>query len=89
MDPFKPIAKSIVEICSELDELRGENNDEANARRVVLKEQLELIGATAAFFGRYEAMKKLHDAAEELVGNTNEVGDRLNRNWDMIGGWMA
>lgn len=89
MDPFKPIEQSVVDICRELDELRGENNDEANARRTLLKEQLQLIGATAAFFGGYTAMKKLHDAAEELMDNTNEVGDRLNRTWDMIGGWAA
>lgn len=89
MNTRQRIEESIVEICRELETLRGQNSDEANDRRTVLLEQLHLIGATAAFFGGYGAMKKLHDAAEEKVGNTNEIGDRLNRAWDLIGGWLA
>lgn len=34
-------------------------------------------------------MKKLHDAAERLVGNTNKAGYYINLAWDRIGGWAA
>lgn len=52
-------------------------------------EMIYTAGRTAAFFGGYDAMKALHDAAEELVGNDNSVGYRLNSMWDGIGGWWA
>lgn len=46
-------------------------------------------GRTAAFFDGYRGMKRLHDAAEKLVGNDNSVGYWLNRLWDGIGDWLA
>lgn len=85
----KPIQETIVEITRELDELRGERDPEPCMRRDELYVRLRLIGATAAFYGGYDAMKKLHDAAERLVGNTNEAGYYINKAWDMIGGWMS
>lgn len=54
-----------------------------------LREMIHLVGSTAAFFGRYDGMKKLHDAAEKAVGNDNSIGYRLNLMWDRIGGWSA
>ncbi|NCU67958.1 hypothetical protein GWK50_19230 (plasmid) [Acidovorax sp. 210-6] len=77
-----------VAITRELDGLRGKADPEANARRDELYARLRLIGATAAFFGGYDGMKKLHDAAEQLVGNTNEAGYYVNRAWD-LGGRLA
>lgn len=83
----KPIEETIVEMTRELDELRGQNAPEVNARRDELYARLRLIGATAAFYGGYDAMKKLHDAAERLVGNTNKAGCYITRAWDGVGGW--
>jgi hypothetical protein len=56
-------------------------------RNEAVIEKIRLIGTTAAFFGGFHAMEKLHDAAEALVGNDNSVGSRLNGLWDGIGGW--
>lgn len=72
-----PIEQTLVDLVKNLDE---ERNDAAI-------EKIRLIGSTAAFFGGYPAMEKLHDAAEVLVGNDNSVGSRLNGLWDGIGGW--
>ena len=83
------IAHIVVAMTAELRDLRGRSDYVANARRDHLYEQLRLVGMTAAFFGGYGAMKRLHDAAEDLVGNTNEVGYIINRAWDMVGGWLA
>ena len=78
-----------MEITRELSLLSGTDSPTAKARRDELYTQLRLIGATAAFYGGHDAMKKLHDAAEELVSQSNESGFYINRAWDMIGGWMA
>ena len=83
----KPIEETIVEMTRELAELRGQSDPEIDARRDELYSRLRLIGATAAFYGGYDAMKKLHDAAERLVGNSNKAGYYISRAWDMIGGW--
>jgi len=85
----QPIEQTIVEITRELNKLCGQRNPKAEIRRDELYAQLRLIGATAAFYDGYDAMKKLHDAAERLVGNTNDAGYYINRAWDMVGGWMA
>lgn len=85
----KPIEQSIIEITQELAQLRGRDEFATNARRDELYARLRLVGATAAFFGGWDAMKKLHDAAEALSGNNNEAGYYINRAWDMIGGWAA
>ena len=83
----KPIEETIVEMTRELAELRGQSDPEIDTRRDELYARMRLIGATAAFYGGYDAMKKLHDAAERLVGNSNKAGYYISRAWDMIGGW--
>lgn len=83
------IAKIIVDITRELKTLRGQDDAESNARREDLYHQLRLVGETAAFCGGFAAMTKLHNEAERLAGNTNEVGFFLNKAWDSIGGWAA
>ncbi len=85
----QPIEQTVVEITRELDTLRGKNSSRDQERRDELYLQMRLIGATAAFYGGFDAMKKLHDAVEQLVGNTNESGYYINRAWDMVGGWAA
>lgn len=65
---------------------------ERQQRRVVgqlIVEKIHTVGHTAAFFGGWEAMKKLHDAAVELENADNRVGYWLNLMWDGIGGWWA
>ncbi|MEW5891250.1 MAG: hypothetical protein AB1768_19955 [Pseudomonadota bacterium] len=64
------------------DERRGDTGK-------VLLEKIRTAGRTAAFFGGFDGMKQLHDAAEALVANDNSVGYWLNRMWDGIGGWWA
>lgn len=83
-----PIEQTILEMTRELESLRHQG-DSAMPRREELFKQLRLIGMTASFFGGWDAMKKLHDAAENLVGNTNQAGFYLNNAWDMIGDWVA
>lgn len=56
---------------------------------VTLRDHIRVAGATAAFFGGFDAMEQLHNAAEELVGGNNSVGYWLNYMWDGIGGWNA
>lgn len=56
---------------------------------ITLCDQIRVAGATAAFLGGFDAMEKLHNAAEELVGGNNSVGYWLNYMWDGIGGWCA
>jgi hypothetical protein len=63
-----------------------QREDEAG---VVLLEMIWIVGCTAAFFGGYQRMKELHDAAETHVENDNSVGYWLNQMWDGIGGWWA
>lgn len=56
---------------------------------IALRDHIRVAGATAAFLGGFDAMKQLHNAAEELVGSNNSVGYWLNYMWDGIGGWAA
>lgn len=60
-----------------------------STKGLALRKEVELIGKTAAFFGGYDGMKRLHDACEQLVGNDNSVGYYLNHMWDGIGGWCS
>lgn len=71
------IEKTLVDLVQQYAEDRDEET----------KEKIRLIGSTAAFFGGFNAMNQLHDAAERLVGNDNSIGGRLNGLWDGIGGW--
>lgn len=79
------IERTIVEMVQKFDALEDKSTAEAHA----IVDQLRLIGSTAAFFGGYAGMIKLHDAAERIVGSDNSVGYYLNRMWDGIGGWCS
>lgn len=62
---------------------------DSSRKKSVLLTNIILMGRTAAFFGGYDAMIKLYDAAEKRVGDNNSVGYWLNYMWDSIGGWSA
>lgn len=79
------IEQTIVELAKEFNSLGRIYGREAN--EIVVK--LQLIGQTAAFFGGFDGMTRLHDAAEALVGRDNSVGYTLNQAWHGIGGWWA
>lgn len=83
------IQDQLIALTRELETLCGDDSGEATERRSVVREQIRTIGRTAAFFGGYEGMAKLHDACESRTGSTNEIGSVLNRTWDDIGGWWA
>lgn len=83
------IEEKLVAFVKEYAKLRAATDLELVERRGNLYEKIRLIGETAAFFGRYEAMQKLHDAAEQLVGNDNSVGYHLNYVWDGVGTWIC
>lgn len=77
----------LVKLVQNFHQLGGYLSDKPEAE--ALLENIRIVGRTADFFGGYEAMKKLHDAAEELVGNDNSIGYWLNKNWDGIGSWWG
>ena len=66
-----------------------ESHERDDPKRGPLLMKLRLIGQTAAFFDGYDGMKRLHDAAEAIVGCDNSIGYTLNYVWDGIGGWWA
>jgi hypothetical protein len=68
---------------------RMDNDKRQSSVGVTLLDQVKVAGATAAYFGGFDAMEKLHNAAEGLVGEDNSVGYWLNYMWDGIGGWAA
>ena len=68
---------------------RLDSSQRRSAEGQALKEKIQIAGMTASFFGGFAAMKRLHDAAEALVGNDNSIGYRLNYMWDGIRGWSA
>ena len=83
-----PIDHQLFELVREWDRMdSAERRD--SARGKAIQHDIELIGQTAAFFGGYDAMKRLHDAAEEIVGYDNSIGYWLNPLWDRIGGWCS
>lgn len=84
---MKQIEQHIVEIVREFDSLPRPARDSERGKAIL--NELVLIGQTAAFFGGFEGMIELHNAAEHLVGDSNEVGYYLNQAWDGIGGWWA
>lgn len=83
------IQEQLIGLSRDMIRLRGDSTTTATAERDKAREQIQLIGRTAAFFGGFDGMTKLHDACEAMTGNTNEIGDVLNRAWDGIGGWWA
>lgn len=81
------IENTIVELVKEYDAMGSA--ERANERGQAIVKDIRLIGNTAAFFGGYDGMTRLHDAAEALVDKDNSVGFWLNRMWDGIGGWLS
>jgi hypothetical protein len=83
----RPIADVLVELVREWDQMDKQQRN--GARGQAICHDIRLIGQTAAFFGGFDGMISLHDAAEAMVGNTNEIGYYLNLLWDRIGGWCS
>jgi hypothetical protein len=83
-----PIAQHIVALVQEWDRMDTEQRRNSGRGKGILHD-IHLIGQTAAFFGDYDGMKELHDAAEALVGRDNSVGYWLNTMWDGIGSWQS
>jgi hypothetical protein len=77
----------IVELVKQWDAMSGAERETPRGHAIL--NDVQLIGQTAAFFGGYGAMKKLHDAAENRVGNDNSVGYWINRMWDGVGSWLS
>lgn len=83
------IQEQLIGLARDMVRLRGNSADQASTERDQVREKIQIIGRTAAFFGGFDGMTKLHNACEEMTGNRNEIGDVLNRAWDGIGGWWA
>lgn len=77
----------LVKLVQKYELMSSHEREEDEGKK--LREMIHVVGSTAAFFGRYDGMKELHDAAEKIVGNDNSIGYRLNLMWDRIGGWWA
>lgn len=89
VDEPRNIQEELIELVRELKSLRGDTSQSADDGRDAITEKIRTIGRAAAFFGGYDGMKRLHDACESMTGDTNEIGEVLNRKWDMIGGWLS
>lgn len=83
------IQQELIDLCRRLMQLRGGTSVEATSELDLVRAQIRLIGRTAAFFGGFGGMSKLHDACEEATGNRNEIGGVLNGAWDGIDNWCA
>jgi hypothetical protein len=83
-----PIDHHLFTLVREWDRMEQDERRDS-ARGKAIRHDIELIGQTAAFFGGFDGMKKLHDAAEQIVGFDNSVGFWINRLWDGIGGWCS
>lgn len=83
------IQEQLIGLARDMIRLRGDSTAEAETERDQVREKIQIIGRTAAFFGGFNGMTKLHDACEAMTGNRNEIGDVLNRAWDRIGDWCA
>ena len=85
---MQPIEQHLVDLVREWDGMDSAERRDSARGKAILPDIL-LIGQTAAFFGGFDGMKKLHDAAEEIVGFDNSVGFWIHRLWDGIGGWCS
>jgi hypothetical protein len=83
----RPIENVLIELVQEWDDM--DKQQRQGARGQAILHDIRLIGQTADFFGGFDGMKKLHDATERMVGNTNAVGFHLNLLWDRIGSWCS
>ena len=84
---MKPIEQHLIDLVQSWERMNPAERKTDYGRGV--RHDIELVGQTAAFFGNYDGMKALHDAAEALVGGDNSVGFYLNAMWDGIGGWCS
>ena len=83
------IQEQLIGLTGDMIRLRGTSTAQADSERNQVRDKIQIIGRTAAFFGGFDGMTKLHNACEAMTGNCNEVGDVLNRAWDGIGGWFS
>lgn len=83
------IQEKLIALARQLITLRGDHSEKAESERDLVREKIQIIGLTAAFFGGFHGMTKLHDACEAMTGNRNEIGEVLNRAWDGIGDWCS
>ena len=75
------IQNQLIDLARDMIRLRGDRSAAADAERDQVREKIEIIGRTAAFFGGFDGMTKLHNECEAMTGKTNEIGDVLNREW--------
>lgn len=80
------IENELIQLTQTIARLRGDHSAQAENERDAAREKIHIIGRTAAFFGGFDGMTKLHDACEVISPGT---GSELNRAWDGIGGWWA
>lgn len=87
MNQERPIEWVIIDLVREWDQM--DKSLRHGPRGQQIHHDLRLIGRTAEFFDGFDGMKRLHDAAEQLVDNDNSVGFYLNLLWDGIGSWQC
>lgn len=83
------IEEQLIGLVRDMIRLRGDTSSSAETERDQVREKIQIIGRTAAFFGGFDGMTKLHDKCEAMTGNRNEIGGVLNLAWDRIGGWCS
>ena len=86
---YRCLAQAVADISKELREMSGQQEVIAVARSSELYERLRLIGLTASCFGGSNAMKSLFKGAEEIIGDSHELGRHINRAWKEVEGWIA
>jgi hypothetical protein len=77
----------LVKLTQEWDQM--DSDARRGPRGQEIKHDIELIGIATDHVGGFDAMTRLHNQAEALVGNDNSVGFYLNSMWDGIGGWAS
>lgn len=78
---------SLVKLVRDYDQRICKSSDDPELKVIVA--QIRAMGHAASFFGGFDGMTALHDAAEAATGKRNDIGYRLNHLWDGIGGWLA
>lgn len=86
-DTTHDMPHQLVELVRTYEGMSSRERESDEAKLLLAK--VHAAGYTADFFGGFDGMRRLHDAAEELVGNDNSVGYWLNYMWNGIGRWLA